>query len=130
MEETEGIALLDAVSLVVGNDVILVVIALADAGDETLPHTGGSLRMQRRGELIPAVEIAGNADLLGPGGPDGEPGARLALVPAEVSAKLAIGAVVASLVEEVLIVRGENSRIGRGSDRSGFRAAGGGGCLL
>ena len=46
--------------------------ALADVGHEQLPHPGGAELAHRVRAAVPEVEVAGDADALGVGCPDGE----------------------------------------------------------
>src|SRR5690606_22326754 len=78
--EADGVRLLGAVAVVPGLDVVLVEVALADAGDEALPDPGASARPELVRGAVPAVELAHDGDLFRVGRPDGEVGAGHAVV--------------------------------------------------
>ena len=67
MVEGERVHLVNAIALVVRDDVILVGGAVTDARDEAGPDAGGGLRMQRMAVLAPAVEVAHDEDAGAPG---------------------------------------------------------------
>src|SRR5579883_855716 len=69
------------------------------------PDAGGADGMQPMGTAIPAVEITDNADIVCIGCPDGEVKTRRAIHHGRVRAELLIKAEVASLVEEVHVLR-------------------------
>ena len=81
-EEGERVGLVDAEAVVARVDVVLVRGPRPDAGDEADPDAGRADGLQRRGRLVPAVEVAEDEDRVGARGPDGELGAGRALADA------------------------------------------------
>src|SRR5687767_15135481 len=63
--------------------------------------------MQRVAALLPVIELADDADVVGVRGPYGKVGARPALLFQEMRAELIVEAKVAAFVEKIKIVVGE-----------------------
>src|SRR5690606_5233465 len=109
--EPDGVRLLGAVAVVPGLDMVLVEVALADAGDEALPDPGAAARPERVRRAVPAVELAHDGDLFGVGRPDGEIGAGDAVDRELVRPEAAVEVEVAALVEEVDVVLGQQRHV-------------------
>src|SRR3990167_6842823 len=90
-----------------GDNVVLVVGALAHAGDKALPYSRLSPGTQKMALSIPAVEIADDGDLLSAGRPYGKIGPGRTCRGYEMSPQLFMELKVAALVEEVKILFGE-----------------------
>src|SRR6478672_4073025 len=72
VEEADRVELVHRVVAVARRDVVLVLHPLAGAGDERLPDAGLLARVQWVTGLVPAVEVADDADVAGRRRPDGE----------------------------------------------------------
>ena len=84
-------------------DLVLVVRARADAGQEQLPDAGRAERAHRVDAPVPVVEVADDGDRARARRPDGERGARDAVDLAHVRAEALPQLLVAALAEQVQV---------------------------
>src|SRR5574341_116115 len=108
--EGKGVGLVRLVIAAGGCDVILVARAGADAGDKSFPYAGAvPPHAQGMGPGSPAVEIPDDRDFLRIRGPDREVRSGDAVLGGQMRAELVIQAEVASLLEKVDVVIGEEA---------------------
>ena len=88
---------------VAAEDLVLVELAGANAGDEDLPYAGGAHAAKWQQPSVPAVEVADDPHAPGVRGPDGEADAGHALVGARVRAEHVVQPFMRALGEEVQV---------------------------
>ena len=93
-------------------DLVFVEFALAETGDEQLPHAGGAERAHGVVAAVPVVEIAHDRHAGGAGRPDGERHAGHPVDHTQVGAEFFVDAVLVALVEKVEVLVAE-----RGEER-------------
>ena len=111
VEKSEWICLVDHMSVMPRNDVILIQRTFGDAGDEVLPDTGILTRAQRMRIFVPIVEASHHRHGPRIGGPYAEGGAGFAVHRSKVRAELLVGTVVASLVEKIKVLLGQKCHV-------------------
>ncbi len=94
--------------MVAALDLELVNFALAEIGDEQLPDAGCAPVPHRMAAAIPVVEVAGHADALGIGGPDGEVNSSKTFVGAQVGTQPLIVPQVRAFSQEVKVEVGQH----------------------
>src|SRR5579875_4158885 len=102
--EGERIALIDLITVIVRDNMVLVGDAGTDAGKEAAPDAGAALGMKAILALGPAVEIADDGDLFRCRRPHGEMRAGDAIARAGMRAQFAIEPTMTALVEQVQIL--------------------------
>jgi hypothetical protein len=105
-EEGAGVGLHFAVAHVVGADEVFVDGAVGEAGDEEFPDAAGA-EAHGVAAFVPAVEVAGDEDAFGGGGPDGEADAADAVDLGDVGAEHVVALVVGAFAVEVEVEFGE-----------------------
>ena len=107
--ERVRVGLLEAVA-VGPRDLVLVVVAGPDLGDEQLPDPARAERAHRVQPRVPVVEVADHGDRLRGGSPNRERGAVDALELAHVRAEAAVDLLVAALAREVQVELADRRR--------------------
>ena len=100
-----------AVPMLGGDNVELVERSFPHARDKTFPDSGAAARLQLVGLRIPPVEAANHRHLASIGRPDAEHGALHSLGLHQVRAHFFVNPVVAALVEQVEILRGQQGDV-------------------
>ncbi|OIQ72529.1 hypothetical protein GALL_458430 [mine drainage metagenome] len=77
--------------------------AIAQTGNENLPHAGCAAQAHRMAASVPEVKVAGDRNALGVGGPDGEMHALCPFVDQHMRAKRVPDAAVRALAQQVFI---------------------------
>ena len=121
MPVTKRISLIEHVPVDLRNDVVLVVRALAHAGDEALPDARVAAAVHRMGTGIPPVEVANDRDQTCAGRPDAKKRSRQTVDDAGVRSKLFVDAVVRAFIEQKQVVGIQQRRVRRrGRNRRGW----------
>ena len=111
MKNAERIGFLAHVSLIVGNDVVLVECAFADSGHKAFPDTGTGARSQRMRLRVPAIEVADHGNRAGVRRPHSKVGAWLARDGGHVRAQLVVNPVVRAFVKEMEVLLGQQAEV-------------------
>jgi len=108
-----GIRLLHGLSAELGLDGVLVEVAMADPGEESLPDPGGVAQVQRSAPVLPVVEVPDDGNLVGVGRPDREVSSPLSVHAGQMGPHPKIGFVMPGLCPQILVVlrhRGRTSQ--------------------
>ena len=116
----EGVGLVHPVGAVFGGHVVLVQGARPQTGDEPFPDAGLGPVRQGVAAFVPAVEVAGDPDLLCVRGPHGKVGPRHPFVLEPMGPQLMVQAVVIAFVKEVEVVIGQERDVMPHRDRGGL----------
>ncbi len=111
VKHAKRVGFLADVSLIVGNDVVLVQRALADSGHKAFPDTGTPACLKQMRLCVPAIEIADDRNRTGVGCPHPKVCSWLSRNRSEVSAQLVVNPVVGTLVEEMEILISQQAGI-------------------
>ncbi len=109
--EADRIGLIDAIAVMVGDDVVFVESALSHAGNKANPDARRALGVEPPAGLVPAVEVAHHENLLCARSPDGELRSGNAIANAQVRPEFFVKPIVVAFVEEIIILFAENSAI-------------------
>src|SRR5205807_10296232 len=100
----EGVGLVDLEAAAPADDAVLVDGALADPFEEAFPDAGVALYLEGVGALVPLVEVADDADVLGVRRPDREVGSLTTAHLDHMGTELVGQPVVGAFVEEVEVI--------------------------
>ena len=89
-------------------DLELVNLAFAEIGNEDLPDSGGSAVPHGMPAAVPVIEVAGHADTLGVGRPDGEVNSAEAFMGSQVGPQPLVVAEMRALAQKVKVEIGEH----------------------
>jgi len=122
VEQSEGVGLIDKMSVMTGFDVKLIERAFANSRNEAFPNAGTSARPQTMGFRMPLIKAADDGNFARIGGPHAEARSRLAAGFAGVRTHLFVHAIVAALVKQVKILVSEQRNVGSDSVSGAFDA--------
>src|SRR5579872_938607 len=117
MQETDGISLVDAISVAIRFNVKFIERAVARPCDEAFPDSRRTAGVEPMRFGIPPVKIAHHRNRAGIGRPYAEDSAGLPLIAGQMRTDLVVNAVMAALIEEVEVVLGE--QLGRAANSRG-----------
>src|SRR5208282_4079246 len=109
MQESERVGLVDHVSVMPRDDVILVNGAFGDPGNKFLPNARTLTRAQGMRILVPVIEAAHHGYGAGIGRPHAEAGAGPTVDRSKMRAQLFVGAVMPPLIEKIKILLSQKS---------------------
>ena len=113
MAEGEGISLVHSVTIVSGDNMVLIDRALPHAWHKAFPNPGLPSRAQRLAVAAPTVEIAHDENPLSVGCPHSKISPRHTVCRQRMGPKLLVKPVMASLVEEVDVIVRQESYLSR-----------------